>query len=246
MIVSQSLYAVAPSIKASFLATGGVEPYLYEVLPDGAGGSIDPATGAYQAPTVWNPDPARSYDRILVTDYDGETAEARILVGSPLMLFCEIIQRELGLPQGRVWLYSQKKPAPSDQSLFVSVAVERLRFYGSSNRHLTEGANLNSDQYAPHQATLGVMIESRSTEALNRYGEVTLALTSDYSQRQQAANSFGIARLPISPVQSRPRADGAAIPYQFYFSINVNFVAAKNAPIEYYDNFEDPYILIDP
>lgn len=247
MILTQSAYAVAPQIRASFLATGGVEPYLYEVLPDGAGGTINPSSGEYQAPTIRDPNPKKAYDTILATDYSGETAEAQILVGSPLMLFCEIIQRELALPQGRVWLYSQKKPMPSDERIFVSVAVESLQFYGASNRSspVESPEGLDSDQYAPHVARLGIKIESRSTEALLRYGEVVLALTSNYSQMQQARNTFGIARIPSGPVRAIPQPDGAAIPYQFYFPINVQFAAIKNAPIEYFDTFEDPEIVLN-
>src|SRR4051812_24524825 len=100
--------ALGPGLTASFLGSGGTEPYTYSVLPDGAGGTINSSTGLYTAPAAVNGDPRLSTDTIMVTDSLAATATLPILVTDPLGLFCEVIQRELALADGRVYLWDQK------------------------------------------------------------------------------------------------------------------------------------------
>jgi hypothetical protein len=247
MIVKQNAYAVAPGIRASFHASGGDEPYLYEVLPDGAGGTIDPATGAYRAPLVLNEDPVKGFDVIRVTDYSNEVVETTIRVCTPLLLVCEIIEREMALPNGSVYLYSQKKMMPTNTDIFVAVSIDKVNYYGSSTKGVTEddGDTFTSAQWVVYSATLGIDITSRDTKVLFRKDEVVLALNSEYSKMQQSRNTFGIARLPASNMVPRPIQDGAAIPYRFYFQVNVNFGMPKGTPIEFYDTFQNPELFID-
>lgn len=244
LIMRQTATAVGPSIKAFFQAYEGTGPYTYEVLPGGAGGSINASTGAYQAPAVWDPNPRKAYDTILATDAIGDTIESRILVGSPLRLFCEIIQRELGLDEDRVWIFAQKKNKPNDEKLFVNVNVEEAKYFAADSA-LKGGVGLDNLSYVTYIMTLGVLIESRSTEALWRKDEVALALISNYSLSQQTLNTFGISKLPISPMRTRYDMDGPAIPYQFYFRINLNCTMPRNVPIEFYDVFNPPEITTE-
>ena len=108
LALAQSKTALAINLTASFLASGGSSPYAYSVLPGGAGGAIDSSTGLYTAPAVVPSDPSLLYDTIQVTDSLAATASAQILVGTPLLLFCEILQRQLGLANGRVFIWDQK------------------------------------------------------------------------------------------------------------------------------------------
>lgn len=249
MNLLQSTYAVAPYIRASFLATGGVGDYTYEVLPDGAGGTIDAETGWYTAPSIWNPDPRHAFDTIRATDENSETAEAQIMVGSPLRLFCDIIQRGMGLPANRVFLYQQKIFQPQDDALYVVVYYGVGKVFGNNNRSSAsdDEADLISDQYVAEAATLRVEVLSRSPEALWKKEEVLLALTSEYAQNQQMLNTFYIGRVPPSGrIQNISQRDGAAIPYRFEIPINIQFAYPKSGIIEFFDNFEDPEVFANP
>lgn len=248
MIVTQNARAVAPGIKASFNAAGGMAPYVYEVVPDGAGGSINPSTGEYRAPAVLNVDPVKAFDVIRVTDAALEFVETTIRIGTPLLLVCEIIEREMDLPNGAVYLYAQKKMLPTNTDFAVAISIDKVNYYGSSTKGITEddGATFTSDQWVVYSATLGIDIMSRDIKALWRKDEVVLALNSEYSKMQQSRNTFGIARLPATHMISRPAQDGSAIPYRFYFQVNVNFGMPKGTPIEFYDTFQSPDFFIDP
>ncbi len=248
MILTQNAYAVALGIRASFAAAGGTAPYVFEVLPDGAGGVINPSTGEYTAPLILNVDVSKAFDTIRATDADNNTTESSIRVGTPLLLFCEIIQREMNLPDGAVYLYSQKKMLPTNTDFAVAVSIDKANYYGSSTKGLTEddGDTFTSEQWVVYSATLGIDIMSRDIKALWRKDEVVLALSSEYSKMQQNRNTFGIARLPATHMVPRPVQDGNAIPYRFYFQVNVNFGMPKGTPIEFYDTFQSPEYFIDP
>lgn len=243
--VAQSATAVAARSPASFLGSGGMEPYLYEVLPGGAGGTIDPTTGMYTAPLTASSDPALAYDTIRVTDYADVTATAQILVGSPLLLFTEIIQQEMGLEQNRVILWDQKLFQPRDTGLWVSVSVPSCKPFANVKSHAANGDDLESNQYVCMQATVVVDITSRGPAARDRKEEIVLAVMSDYAERQQTANSFYISKTP-TPFINLSQLDGTAIPYRYQISFKMIYTVAKTQPVEFFDQFEEPTLDVDP
>src|SRR5688572_27249402 len=99
-IKANSAY-VAANKSSRLAASGGVGPYVWALLPNGAGGSIDPS-GKYTAPKTYNADPKKTFDVVQVTDANAETATFTMNVSSPPALLCQIIQQELGLDNGRV------------------------------------------------------------------------------------------------------------------------------------------------
>lgn len=239
--LSQTATAVAERCKASFSAIGGVEPYTYGVESGGAGGTINATTGAYTAPLSFKSSPFENVDTIVVNDSNGETAKATILVGSPLILFCEIIQKELGLKANRVYLWDQKIMQPTDYGLYIAVSVGSTKPFGNSNSFLSETNEQN--QFVSMQALLDIDIISRGTEARDRKEEVILALNSNYSQKQQNANSFYIGTISTRFINLSD-IDGAAIPYRYRISVNMQYIYQKQTQVQYYDNFSDATVLI--
>lgn len=243
----QSATAVAANIQAQFIASGGVAPYVYAVLGygsgGGAGGTIDASTGAYTAPTTVQTNPRFLFDTIEATDADGNTAQTRILVGTPFMLFCDIIQQQMGLPQGRVYLWDQKLMQPTDSEIYIAVSVMNPKPFGSSNYVNADG---NEVQTVSMGATLDVDVISRSAAARDRKEEIILALASIYSRQQQTANSFYIARLPQhSGFQNLSEVDGAAIPYRYRISVGIMYKVTKVIPGSYFDTFTQPTIVVN-
>lgn len=234
-----SYSAITPGKKVSFKGVGGVEPYTYTVTAGGAGGTID-SNGLYTAPDVLPVDPSKAFDTITVTDSDVTpvSVSTTILVGGALLMTCDILQKELGLAAGRVYLWSQKIMQPTDSALYVAVSVISSKILGNNRRNAESVSDLSSDQSVNVLATLGIDIISRSTEALHRKEEVLLALNSDYALKQQELNSFRIGTTPAGgQFTNLSGIDGAAIPYRFHIPINIQYVYTKMKTVDYFDSF---------
>lgn len=242
LVLRATKSALSPGLTSSFLASGGAEPYLYEVLSGGAGGTINATTGLYTAPSVQDPDPKKQTDTIQVTDYDGVMTTLPILVANPLELFCEIIQKELGLSNGRVYLYNQKIDQPKDNGLYIAVGILNPKPFANTNKLLSNG---DSEQSVNMLTQLSINIISRGPAARDRKEELIMALNSDYSQRQQEANSFSIGRISSSFV-NLSEVDGAAIPNRFNITVNVTYFVKKTKPVDYFNDFADAEVTTEP
>lgn len=245
--LQQTKTAVAINITSSFLGVGGTPPYVYSVLPGGAGGSIDPGTGEYTAPSVVSSDPKLAYDTIQVVDSLAAVATSQILVGTSLILFCEILQREMGLANGRVYLWDQKIFQPSDNNLYIAVSVPSCKPFSNNVQPDPITGWLNAVQITNMLATLDIDIISRGPEARDRKEEIILALNSIYAQSQQEGNSFYIGKLPPSArFVNLSNIDGAAIPYRFRISVNLQYAFVKSKAIDYFDTFSTVQETIQP
>jgi hypothetical protein len=249
--IAQTKTAVGAGLTASFLASGGTAPYVYDILPtNAAGGSIDPSTGLYTAPSPAPTDPELQYDTIRATDNVGAQVTSQVLVGPPLLLFCDIIQNQLGLANGRVYLWDQKIFQPIDAGLYVAVAVVSCKPY-SNNIQPALIASVpdwsESAQYTNFFAQLDVNIISRDTSALLRKEEVLMAFNSVYAEQQQDANSFLIGRISAQGgFKNLSMVDGAAIPYRYVISMNMQYVVTKQQPIDYFGTFAAAQITTNP
>lgn len=246
MILEAVTLALGPGLETSFQASGGVEPYSYAVAPGGAGGTIDAITGEYKAPASLSMLPSALYDKIIATDADLETAEVSILVAHPLLLFCEIIQKCMGLAAGRVYLWDQKIKEPKDQDIYVVVSVVSDRPFGSKSVLDKDG---NQVQVVNQNSLIDVSIKSMGPGALYRKEEILMALASFYSQAQQERNSFRIGKLPSGGrFVNLSTPDGAAIPYQFNISVQMQYGLIKSGQTDYFDDFSDvgPQVKVQP
>lgn len=245
--LGQTYTAIAAGLTASFGAVGGVEPYAYSVNAGGAGGTINSATGLYTAPTLASSDPRQAYDTITVTDDDAATATATILVGTPLLLVCEIIQREMGLSPGRVWIWDQKIRQPQDSDIWIAISMPRCKPFSNINRPASiEDAGLNSQQAVNMHALLDIDICSRGPGARDRKEEVILALGSTYCEQQMQKNSFYVAKLPAhGSFVDISELDGTAIPYRYRISVAMQYMVNKVQPDQYFDTFEELTVVTD-
>lgn len=212
--------AMGPGLIKNFSVEGGTAPYIFSVLE--GGGSINPANGAYTSPA--NVPAIEHLPIIGVTDADGETAELEILVGNPIDLVCDIIQREMELQDGRVRFYNQKLPKPDDRGLSIAVSVGPVKPFARSHRF--NPATNAEEALLLVVATVYIDVMSVDSEAFDRKEEVIMALGSVYSLQQQSANGFNIARLPTS-FTAVSELDGSAIPYRFSTAVNVRYGARK-------------------
>jgi hypothetical protein len=227
---------VAKGISRSFGATGGTEPYTYSVAAGGAGGTIDSLTGLYTAPNV------TGNDVIIATDDLGEVATSLVAIMTPLELFCDILQQEMDLDDGRIYLWDQKINMPIDQDIFIAVGVLNPKPFGNSRVIIPTISGLSEELSVNMHATLSIDIISRGPAARDRKEEVILALNSTYSQSQQEINGFKVFSLSQSFV-NLSQEDGAAIPYRFNISCNIQYFVVKSKAIDYYSTFTDTIII---
>lgn len=238
--LTQVATACSPNLSVSFLAIGGTSPYVYSVRPSGSGGIIDPVTGVYTAPAQVAVDPLMTSDVIQVRDSLGAIATASILVGTPVMLFCDILQNQLGLDANHVFLWDQKIFKPVDFGLYIVVSVPLCKPFGNNKTYSSSGNSdpLISNQYINMMATVDMDIISRGPAARDQKEQVVMALQSDYSERQQEANSFQISKLPVgSHFVNISEIDGAAIPYRYKISLGMQYTTLRTMQVPYFDVF---------
>lgn len=224
--------AITKNAKVPFQGIGGVSPYTYSVVAGGAGGTINSSTGLYTAPNGYG------QDTIKVVDGAAVEATKTINVLAPIGLVCDIIQKELGLANGRVWIFDQKIFEPKDYGMFVVVQELGCKVFGNSIKEY----NGVVSQCTNVQSILSIDAISRDTSAMYRKEEIIMALQSVYSEQQQELNSFKLAFIPFGFV-NLSNIDGAAIPYRYNISVNLLYSAMKNKAVDYYDTFEDVEIL---
>lgn len=238
--LTQNYTAIVPGRSAYFLALGGVAPYTYSVIAGGAGGSINSSSGAYTAPPTMTAYPASSlYDTIQVIDAMSATATAQILVGTAIFLFCEVIQNQMGLANGRVYVWDQKIFQPTDSGLYVAVSVMSPKPISNIVEYDGSGSGLNSVQTVNMYAIVDIDIFSRGPAARDQKELVIAALNSVYAQQQQEANSFYIGKISTNFI-NLSHVDGAAIPYRFKISVALQYMVKKILAVPYFDNFNGP------
>lgn len=228
--------AMATNITLPFAGIGGATPYVYSVVGGGAGGMINSSTGVYTSPNV------TGVDTILVTDASSNTAELDISVCAPIELVCDVIQNQMSLGVGQVYLYNQKLLIPTDSALYIAVGVLSCKPFGNNRSYVSgSGSSLQQVQSTNFQATLSIDIMSRNTQALLRKEEVILALGSSYAESQMELNSFYIAPISSSFI-NLSEIDGAAIPYRFNISVNIQYLVQKTTATSDFTDFEQPIL----
>lgn len=252
--LSSSLSAVAANVRSSFLATGGTSPYTYSVIAGGAGGTIDASSGWYTAPSIASSSPNNTYDTVQVTDDVGAIATAQILVGTPLELFCDVVRVGMGLPIGRVVLYDQKYFSPIDYGLWITVGILKCKPFSNIREMATVSSVYSQTQFTNMRATLECDVVSRGPAARDLKEQFVMSLYTQYSEQQQEANSFHIARIPpnqefrnLSHIENGKHGtlDGTAILYRFRINVNLIYASTLTSPVSYFSNFLDPIILIN-
>jgi hypothetical protein len=238
----QTYTAIGPGITASFQAYGGSgSGYVYTVRSGGCGGTIVNDTGIYTAPGSVSENPATISDVIQVRDSSGNIATASILVGTPLLLLCDILQNQLGLDSNHIYVWDQKLFQPTDNLLYIAVSVPNCKPFGNTTEY---DANGNSIQSVNMVAEIGIDIISRGPAARDQKELVLMALQSVYSEQQQEANSFQISRLSHSFV-NLSEIDGAAIPYRYRIGMNLTYFVKSTQAIPYFNVFSTTQVVVN-
>ena len=163
-------------------ASGGTAPYTYELL-EGVGGEItalEDGSVNYKAPSQY-PASQDCLATIKATDNLGDTAEVSMIVGDYLTIVCDILARELGLENNRVFLFNQKYEWPKDEKMFIEVGMGTSQTISDIPTYQDIGGKYYEIQTISMATPLEINIYSRGNEAVMRHPEIPMALNSVYS-----------------------------------------------------------------
>lgn len=239
LVLLSSTHAMAPNLTTPFGASGGTAPYTYSVLPGGAGGSIGASSGIYISPNN------TGVDVVKVTDSLSAIATTPMLIDYPLSLVCDIIQTAMGLSNGQVYLWDQKINIPVDSRLYVAVGMLSCKPFGNKSKFASNGGGLSATQSVNMLATLSIDILSRGPAARDMKEQVLLALSSVYAEQQMELNSFFVAPLSTNFVNISS-IDGAAIPYRYNISVNLQYFSTITTSVPFYDTFNPVQVTDEP
>lgn len=157
-----------------------------------------------------------------------------------ITILAGIVQRELDLPDGRVFIYNQKYTLPTDERLFVDVAFLSSRPFASSTRYENDEQNrLVEVQYQCVQESYTVNLFSKNEEAMRRNHEVVFAFHGTFAQQQAEKYSFKFGFIPSSFVDSSA-AEAAARLNRYSLTFNILRSYSRSRVIEYFDHFPNP------
>jgi hypothetical protein len=202
-------------------------------------GAINPSTGLFTAGQT------TGSVIVQVEDAASDIATLTIAVLSPLDCLCDIIKKEMQLADDQVFLWDQKFNLPKDYRPYVSVAQVSSKVFGNTNEAIVSGGNLIEHQFANVMAQVDISIMSRGSDALDRKEEVVLALRSIYAQQQMETNGFNVGILPTGFV-NLSEIDGAAIPYRFTITVNMQYAFLKFKNAAYFDQFDVSVEQVEP
>jgi len=255
LVISQTQFAVRAGLTAQFGAAGGVAPYTfacstYQAGVSGAGGTIDPSTGIYTAPSSVRPDPHNYYDTITVTDSSmpAVTGTATIFVGYSWQMVLDVLMRGLNLDSGHCYLWDQKIDMPTDAGLIIVIGIPRAKAVASNifpSGAVADGAKGPGwdevTTYSQVNSTLDLHAYSRSAQATYRLPEIFATLQGPYSRTQQSANGFYLSKIPHNAVDMS-EIDGSAIPYHFVISCEMIWTHSKTLAPPFYSTVPQPVV----
>lgn len=136
-------------------------------------------------------------------------------------------------------------PAPSNTSPFNTYSSFSPTANWLSYQQTTDGVYSNV-QIVNMQAILDIDILSRGPAARDQKELIPMALQSTYSEQQQEANSFYIAKLPWGgQFVNLSNLDGSAIPYRYKISYAIQYFIKNVVPVPYFTQFAIPTLLVN-
>ena len=151
-----------------------------------------------------------------------------------------ILIHEIEIDDTRVNIYNQKIDPEllKSEGLFIYLeSIPPTKIISSRN---TEKWNASISEYQSVQdltmqekITIGIF--SRNLEALERQGDVVMALYSTYAQQMQESNSFKIFR--IAPIENISDLEGAARLYRYDITVTLITWHQKIKKVNFYDQF---------
>ena len=155
----------------------------------------------------------------------------------------QILDKEMGMPAGRVWAYNANVDLPKDKDLFIVLSYMSRKPYSNNVRYKGDVENLKEVQTMNVCEEIIISLLSQNTQARDRAYEVQMALGSTYSQQVQEQNKMHISRLgdvyDVSFVEATSRLN------RFDVRCRVIRSYSKIKDIDYYNQYSVKQYLFD-
>jgi hypothetical protein len=154
-------------------------------------------------------------------------------------LVCNVIQHEMGTPNGRMVVGNQNWTPPSDSSYYITVRIRSPKIVASTNKFDHEN-DVEIKRVVTH-TTVDINITSKNREAVERKEEVVMALTSTYSIQQQELYQMKIFRM--TDILDLSLVEASSGLNRFRISCVVSSIREKQTSIDYYDKFRRQEVI---
>lgn len=162
-------------------------------------------------------------------------------MAEPIKYICDILQHQLSLADGQIWIYNQKRDIPNDFGIYYVVNFLGQKIIGNSRREEATAQGLVEYQSVHSLANYSLHILSRDSAVRNQVDLALMALNSTYSQQIQEKYSFQIARNSFQ-VTNTSELEGVAELNRYTISFNVTYMSETNKSIDYFDTFSKQVI----
>ncbi len=165
----------------------------------------------------------------------------------PLKLLRTILLEELNLKDDQVMLYNQQFPLPSDDRLFINLAILGTKNFGAKTEYKPNPVSLELEEHLVlnRQEMISVLCFSAGSLARERNWEIIPAFSSTFAQQTMEANSFLIGRLPTS-MNDVSEQDGAQRLNRYSLTFNVLCAYSKVKAVDYFDDVAGPLLITNP
>lgn len=162
-------------------------------------------------------------------------------MAEPIKHICDILQTQLGLEPGHIWIYNQKRDIPNDYGVYMVVNNNGQKIIANVRREVPTQNGLIEYQSVHSLANMALDVFARGSEARNYRELAIMALNSTYSQQVQEKYGFQIARNSFN-VTNTSEVEGTAELNRYSISFNVTYMSETSKSIDYYDTFSKKVI----
>lgn len=180
------------------------------------------------------------------------TAETTVGPEAPATqsILCGFFRAYMGLKTEQAVVYNQKWKIPNDDRLYLvvaSVGPQRAYSASSTTRVVGEGVNeaLVEDVAVGSREILSIDIYSKGQAAVNRKEEILTGLASIQMQQLCERYALKVARIPLT-FADLSHVEGTARLNRFQISFAVLRTRVVTKPVEYFDQFKQPSLVIEP
>ena len=148
------------------------------------------------------------------------------------------------IPASRIFIYNQEFILEPTQEPWIIIKQMGSKVYSNQNStFIDSNGNFNEEQDVLTQDIIGITIMSKDLKALQYKEAIPMALASIYSQQQQEALTFKIAR--IMQAIDLSEVEGGSMIYRFDWTLNVLSCYQLIKTALPFTNFETEVIVND-
>lgn len=147
----------------------------------------------------------------------------------------QILDKEMNMPDGRVFAYNSSVDLPQDKGLFIVLHYTNKTPYSNNIRYVNTSDGVEEHQTSNFIEEVLISLMSVNLDARDRAHEVLMAMNSTYSQTLQELNRLHITTQ--SDIIDKSFLEAAARLNRFDVKANVYISYDKIKKIDYYDKF---------